>query len=215
MRKDINKVLRIMLMSGFMVLASGTVSLASVVEVSTLPGTSETTLVSQTSAAGNYVNATASSYNNVSTAATPVVTAVNVLPDGGQGSSAADAGSNAVNVSSITVSTVSAPVITAASAIDAGNAADVTVGSVNTTSAPVIDAVGTIDTYIQSSGSSASAYVTAQAVAASSSATAAQSLTTPVVEAGSSSAYTVSQDYTSSEVGFCVLLGSSPTGIFG
>ncbi len=174
MRKDINKVLRIMLMSGFMVLASGTVSLASVVEVSTLPGTSETTLVSQTSAAENYVNA-----------------------------------------SSITINTVSAPVITAVSAIDAGNAADVTVGSVNTTSAPVIDAVGTIDTYIQSSGSSASAYVTAQAVAASSSATAAQSLTTPVVEAGSSSACTFSQDYTSSEVGFCVLLGSSPTGIFG
>ena len=142
------------------------------------------TAISQTVSA-NQVSASVN-YSQT-TPTTPVITAVTVPSDAGLGISCEDA-STASSGTSVTA------------AFSTGK----------TASTPVIDAVGTADSYMNADASSSYTYAGSYASANSSS----QSITdtTPVVVAGGSTDDASAQESTTSEVGFCVLLSSSPTG---
>ena len=111
----------------------------------------------------------------------------------------------------------SVPIITAesdkavASTSSSGTSITAAFSTGKTASTPVIDAVGTADSYMTADTSSSYTYADSYASAMSSSS---QGITdtTPVVVAGGSTDDASAQESTTSEVGFCVLLSSSPTG---
>lgn len=206
MKKTIDAIFKTIIIGGFMTAWAGTAAWAGVVEVSTLPGTA----ISQTVSA-NHVSASANHSQSVPT--TPVITAVTVPSDAGLGISC-EVASTASSGTSVT--TASVPIVTAESnkavASTASSVTSVTAAfsTGKTASTPVIDAVGTADSYMNADASSSYAYAGSYASANSSS----QSITdtTPVVVAGGSTNDASAQESTTSEVGFCVLLSSSPTG---
>ena len=206
MKKTIDAIFKTIIIGGVMTAWAGTAAWAGVVEVSTLPGTaiSQTVSANQVSASVNY---------SQSTPTTPVITAVTVPSDAGLGISCEDASTASSGTS---VSTASVPIVTAesnkavASTASSGTSVTAAFSTGKTASTPVIDAVGTADSYMNADASSSYTYAGSYASANSSS----QSITdtTPVVVAGGSTDDASAQESTTSEVGFCVLLSSSPTG---
>ena len=173
---------------------------------------------------------TASSGTSVSTASVPIVTAESdkvVASTVSSGTSVSMASVPIITAESnkavastassgTSVSAASVPIVTAesnkavASTASSGTSVTAAFSTGKTASTPVIDAVGTADSYMNADASSSYTYAGSYASANSSS----QSITdtTPVVVAGGSTDDASAQESTTSEVGFCVLLSSSPTG---
>jgi|GEM_PF-1731583 hypothetical protein len=233
MKKTIDTIFKTIIIGGVMTAWAGTAAWAGVVEVSTLPGTdiSQTSSVNQVSASVNYsqsipvtpvitavttpsdaspaisseATSTASSGTTVTTASVPIVT---VESDKAVVSAATSGTSvTAASVPIVTVGSDKAVVSTASS----GTSVTTAFSTGKTASTPVIDAVGTADSYMTADTSSSYTYADSYASAMSSSS---QGITdtTPVVVAGGSTDDASAQESTTSEVGFCVLLSSSPTG---
>ena len=207
MKKTIDAIFKTIIIGGVMTAWAGTAAWAGVVEVSTLPGTdiSQTSSANQVSASVNY---------SQSTPTTPVITAVTAPSDASSGISCEVTSTSSSGTS---VSMASVPIITAesdkavASTVSSGTSITTAFSTGKTASTPVIDAVGTADSYMTADTSSSYTYADSYASAMSSSS---QGITdtTPVVVAGGSTDDASAQESTTSEVGFCVLLSSSPTG---
>ena len=207
MKKTIDAIFKTIIIGGVMTAWAGTAAWAGVVEVSTLPGTviSQTSSANQVSASVNY---------SQSTPTTPVITAVTAPSDASSGISCE---ATSTSSSGTSVSMASVPIITAesdkavASTVSSGTSITTAFSTGKTASTPVIDAVGTADSYMTADTSSSYTYADSYASAMSSSS---QGITdtTPVVVAGGSTDDASAQESTTSEVGFCVLLSSSPTG---
>ncbi|ETP73168.1 hypothetical protein UYO_0851 [Lachnospiraceae bacterium JC7] len=209
MKRTLDNIFKTIIIGGLMTAAAATTAWADVVEVSSLPGTAVSQAAGyQAATSTNYVIASGNYSQN--TVTTPVITAVSSLSDASQSTSYSNVVTSA---SSSSGTAVSVPIIIAESNVTAVSTSSSTasVSTGNTISVPVIDAVGTADSYMTSADTSS--YVDARtAVSAASVNNQNVTETTPVVVAGGSTDDASAQEATTSEVGFCVLLGSSPTG---
>ena len=214
MNKTISNIFKTIIIGGLITAASATASFADVVEVSSLPGTS----VAYSSSV-NTVNASggASAVNSSSGVITDTVSTVTASMTAQEATSVSQTKSSQAETSGNYVTaygnysqnTVTTPVITAVSSlsdadtgssfIKTGSTSTASVNSVNTVSVPVIIAESDI------SGATAR-------VSSVSSGNPVNEASVPVVVATGSTDDSSAREATASEVGFCVLLGSSPTG---